>query len=84
MAKTAIVLHYTAGQLKGDIPTLTTTDYDVCVAFVLARDGTLYRLFDEKYWSYHLGKGCVGGDTVNSKRTVAIEISNFGWVAECH
>lgn len=80
--KTAIVLHYTAGQLVGDIPTLTAKDNKVSTAFVLARDGTPYRLFDEKYWSYHLGKDCVGGNSVNSKRTVAIEISNFGWVSE--
>ncbi len=80
--KTCVVLHYTAGQLTGDIPTLTKNNNKVSVAFVLARDGTIYRLFDEKYWSYHLGKGCVGGNEGNSKRSVAIEISNFGWVAE--
>lgn len=80
--KTSIVLHYTAGQLTGDIPTLTKKDYKVSVAFVLARDGTLYRLFDEKYWSYHLGSGSLGGNEGNSKRSIAIEISNFGWISE--
>ena len=84
--KSLIVLHYTAGQLTGDIPTLMNPDLKVSVAYVLARDGTIYRLFDDGRWSYHLGgttaDPCVGGNEVNSKRSIAIEISNFGWVSE--
>ncbi|EYF07210.1 N-acetylmuramoyl-L-alanine amidase [Chondromyces apiculatus] len=84
--KSLVVLHYTAGQLTGDIPTLTKKDYKVSVSYVLARDGTLYRLFDDARWSYHLGGSdadpCIGGNEFNSKRSVAIEISNFGWLKE--
>jgi len=80
--KTLIVLHYTAGQLVGDIGTLTKNGNHVSVAYVIARDGTIYRLFDDKYWSYHLGPGTVGGNETNSKRSIGIEISNFGWVTK--
>lgn len=78
--KTLIVLHYTAGRLKGDIGALTTDGNHVSVAYVVARDGTIYRLFDDKYWSYHLGSGAVGGNEAGSKRGIGIEISNAGWL----
>lgn len=76
--KDQIVLHYTLGYLKGDIATLTTPDNHVSVPFVIGRNGTIYNLFPSAYWSYHLGKGAVGGNTIRSKATVGIEISNIG------
>lgn len=74
--KDKIVLHFTAGVLHGDIGELTRQR--VSVAYVLARDGTVYELFDPKYWSYHLGRGATGGNQKNSKSSIGIEISNFG------
>jgi N-acetylmuramoyl-L-alanine amidase len=74
--KTKIVLHFTAGVLHGDIGELTCQH--VSVAYVVARDGTIYELFDPKYWSYHLGLGAVGGNKTGSKSSIGIEISNFG------
>jgi len=76
--KKRIVLHHTAGYLKGDITTLTTHDNHVSVPFVIARNGTIYNLFPSKYWSYHLGRSAIGGNTVMSKSSVAIEVSNIG------
>ncbi len=76
--KKGIVLHFTAGYLEGDISTLTKKDYHVSVPYVVARNGRIYQLHAPKYWSYHLGKGAVGGNTVCSKRNIAIEISNIG------
>lgn len=74
-----IVLHHTAGYLKGDLGTLVQTGNHVCVPYVVSRDGNIYHLFDEsKYWAYHLGAGAVGGNTVLSKKTIAIEMSNIG------
>jgi N-acetyl-anhydromuramyl-L-alanine amidase AmpD len=53
------------------------------VPYVVARDGNIYRLFDEtKNWAYHLGPGAVGGNQHMSQRTVAIEISNVGALQE--
>ncbi|MCK4823592.1 N-acetylmuramoyl-L-alanine amidase, partial [bacterium] len=85
--KDLIVLHHTActhGKVKGDIGELTKHKADaedrVSVAYVLARDGNIYRLFDDKYWSQHLGPGALGGNPAGSKRSVAIEISNVGFL----
>jgi len=76
--KTAIVLHFTVGYLTGDLATLIEQSSHMSVPYVIGRNGTVYQLFDPKYWAYHLGRGTVGGNTVNSKRTIAIELSNIG------
>jgi N-acetyl-anhydromuramyl-L-alanine amidase AmpD len=76
--KDRVVLHFTAGYLKGDIATLTKPNYHVSVPFVVARDGGIYNLFSSSYWSYHLGRGTVGGNELMSKRSIGIEISNIG------
>ena len=74
-----IVLHHTSGYLKGDLATLVKTGNHVNVAYLASREGTIFHLFDEtKNWGYHLGPGCVGGNTVLSKATIAIEMSNIG------
>lgn len=74
--KRKIVLHFTMGYLKGDIATLTTQH--VSVPFVIGRNGIIYNLFASKYWSYHLGKGAMGGNTPMSMESIGIEISNIG------
>src|SRR4051794_30737688 len=82
--KQRIVLHYTAGNLRSDIETLTTTNRHVSVPFVIARDGSIYQLFSSRFWSGHLGKGVGNIDTGNAqdKCTIAIELSNYGWLTE--
>jgi N-acetylmuramoyl-L-alanine amidase len=77
-AKDLIVLHFTAGYLKGDLAALCKNDNHVSVSYVIARNGTIYKLFDPKHWSYHLGPGSVGGNENGSKRSIGIEISNIG------
>jgi N-acetyl-anhydromuramyl-L-alanine amidase AmpD len=76
--KDLIVLHSTAGTLRADMASLTAQDNHVSVSYVIARSGDIYELFDPKYWSYHLGKGSVGGNRVNSARSIGIELSNYG------
>lgn len=82
--KKRIVLHYTAGHLRSDIAALTGNNYHVSVAFVIARDGTIYQLFSSKYWSGHIGKGIGNTQTNNAedKCTIGIEISNYGWLTK--
>ena len=80
--KERIVVHFTAGYLKGDMAALTKKDNHVSVPFVMARDGTIYQLFSSKYWSYHLGKGAAGGNEPMSKSAVAIELSNVAYLRE--
>lgn len=76
--KDQIVLHFTMGYLKGDIAALTKENYHVSVPFVIGRNGTVYNLYPSFYWSYHLGKGAVGGNQARSRASIGIEISNIG------
>ncbi len=80
--KTKIVLHFTAGYLKGDIAQLTIPSNHVSVPFVIARDGTVLKLWSSKYWSFHLGRGAIGGNTAMSRQTIGIELSNIGYLRE--
>jgi N-acetyl-anhydromuramyl-L-alanine amidase AmpD len=76
--KERIMLHFTAGVIKGDIATLTTNK--VSTQFVLARDGTAYQLFDPEFCAYHIGPSSDGSysNTNMSFSSIAIEISNLG------
>lgn len=76
--KSMIVIHSTIGVVKGDIATLTNASNPVSVSYLIARSGVIYELFDPHYWSYHLGKGTIGGNKVNSSRSIGIELSNMG------
>ena len=77
--KERIVLHFTAGELSGDMSMLTRQDYHVSVPFVIARDGTIYQLYSSKFWSGNLGGDALGNaGNDQDKRTIGIEISNFG------
>jgi len=76
--KNSIVLHFTAGFLKGDMAQLTKPDYHVSVPFVIGRDGTILNLWSSSYWSYHLGRNAIGGNKKGSQETIGIEISNIG------
>lgn len=77
--KEKIVLHFTAGKLPGDIKSLSMPNNKVSTAFIVGRDGIIYKMFaSSSQWSYHLGRGAVGGNTHQSKLSVGIEISNWG------
>ena len=77
--KNQIVLHFTAGHIQGDLHSLTYGNGEhVSTAFVIGRNGTVYQLFSSAHWSYHLGRGAVGGNTRGSKHSIAIELSNYG------
>ena len=79
--KEKIVLHFTAGYLTGDLSVLMNKRRGhVSVPFVLARDGSIYRPFSSSYWSYHLGRGAIGGNTAESKKSIGIELSNIGYL----
>jgi N-acetylmuramoyl-L-alanine amidase len=78
--KERIVVHFTAGYLKGDLSALTRKDNHVSTPFVVARDGSIYQLFSSKFWSYHLGKGAQGGNQQMSSSAVAIELSNVAYL----
>lgn len=76
--KTQICLHFTVGVLPGDIATLTKENNRMSVQYVVDRLGHIYRLFPDEFWSYHLGSTAIGGNSVMSKQSIGIEISNYG------
>lgn len=76
--KNMIVVHITEGYLKGDLATLVKPGDKVCVNYVIARNGTVYEIIDQKYWGWHLGKGAIGGNGHGSSRSISIELSNAG------
>ena len=76
--KEKIALHFTAGHLQGDLSVLSQRDWHVSVAFVIARDGTIYQLHPSKYWAFHLGPDAKGGNKPMSQQTIGIELSNYG------
>jgi len=75
--KEKIALHGTAGVLHGDLWALSQNNNHVSVSYVVARDGTIYQLFPDEYWSYHLGGNSSISNSYWSKHTVAIEVSNL-------
>ena len=78
--KTQIVLHYTAGYLKGDVAALSKPNHRVSTPFIIARDGSILNMWSSAYWSYHLGSGAIGGNTAGCQRSIAIELSNIGYL----
>lgn len=76
--KNMIVIHSTIGVVKGDIATLTNSANPVSVSYLIARSGVIYEIFNPHYWAYHLGKGTIGGNKINSSRSIGIELSNMG------
>ena len=82
--KERIIIHFTAGNIRSDLSALTRNDYHVSVPFIIARDGTIYQLYPSKYWSGNIGKGLGNEGTGNreDKRTIGIELSNYGYLTE--
>ncbi len=76
--KTQIVLHFTEGNIHGDLTGLTKDDQHVSVALVVSRDGGIYRLFSPDYWAFHIGKNSIQDNTEASRKSVGIELSNYG------
>ena len=75
--KDLILLHYTAGRsAQSAFDTWVQAHNQVATAYVLDVDGTIYEMFDPKFWAFHLG---VGTDNHREhKRSIGIEIVNPG------
>lgn len=78
--KKSICLHYTAGFLTSDIQALTQKDNHVSVPYLVDRGGRIYELFDDSFWSFHVGPNAVGGNKIVSQQSIGIEISNYGYL----
>lgn len=96
--KHAICLHYTASpSVKGDLNTLFGK-FREAVHYVVGRDGSIYRLFEDNFYSGHLGNfeekgsinknleqfnGKLDGNPINlHNQSISIEISNLGYDVE--
>lgn len=53
--KKAICLHYTAGAMASSDCNVLFKKFREGVHYLVGRDGSIYRLFDDKYYSGHLG-----------------------------
>ncbi|MEO1026031.1 MAG: N-acetylmuramoyl-L-alanine amidase [Pseudomonadota bacterium] len=74
-----VVLHYTAMySAEAALERLCDSEAEVSAHYLIAKDGALYRLVDEKYRAWHAGAGrWAGRDDVNS-RSIGIELDNDG------
>lgn len=82
--KDLIVLHFTAGSnAAGAHSSWMATDARVATAYILDLDGTIYELFDPRYWAYHLGiKGAASRNFHHDRRSIGIETVNVGPLKE--
>lgn len=76
--KTMIVLHHTVSAVGKYVDDWFKADKGksrVAVAYVIDKDGSIYQLFDPKYWAYHIGKG---SEMRHNQKSIGIEIVNEG------
>jgi N-acetyl-anhydromuramyl-L-alanine amidase AmpD len=78
--KTLIILHFTAGStVEGAFNGWMQQSIQIGTPYIIDTDGTIYQIFDDKFWAYNLG--CTGPKAQNhkhDKRSVAIETVNMG------
>lgn len=73
--KKQIYLHHTVGgSAKSSFDWWQSQPSRIATAYLIDRDGTIYEVFDPKYWAWHLG--------VNNRKydqqSIGIELCNFG------
>lgn len=74
--KSQIVLHHTVSKSGKNVKDWFQSNPErVAVSFVVETDGTIYELFDSKFWAYHIGKG---SSTKDNMKSIGIEIANEG------
>lgn len=78
--KNLIILHHTVGGSAK-----STADYwkndpkRIGTAFIIERDGTIYQMFPEDRWAYHVGSK-IGNDI--DRRSIGIELASEGGLTE--
>ncbi len=78
--KDMIVLHFTVSHnWQSDYNTFLRNDH-VATPFIVNKTGPkhIIKLFDEKFWAYHLGQAEFCNNRGNDKRSIGIEIVNIG------
>ena len=80
--KTHIAQHLTHGVLHGDLWSLSQPNNHVSTSYVIARDGTIYCLFPDQYYAYHLGSMSAISNKEWSRKSIGIETSCLGPLVE--
>jgi N-acetylmuramoyl-L-alanine amidase len=74
-----IVLHFTAmDSAEAALDRLCDPETEVSAHYLVAKDGTLYRMVDESQRAWHAGDGCWAGHEDINSRSLGIELDNDG------
>ena len=74
-----VVLHYTAmPDAEAALTRLCDPEAEVSAHYLIAKDGTLYKLVDEGKRAWHAGQGCWAGHEDVNSRSIGIELDNPG------
>ena len=78
--KDMIMLHFTAGSKASHAYNAWINQrIKIGTAYIVDKDGSVYEVFNPKYWAYHLGiKGKYSQSWKHDKRSIGIEIVNMG------
>ena len=77
--KRQIVIHHTVsnGNAKNVIASWQKTKEKVGVAFVIDREGKVYKAFSSAHWAHHLGTKEIN-NTILNKQSIGIELCSWG------
>jgi N-acetylmuramoyl-L-alanine amidase len=74
-----VVIHYTGDETAEQaLGTLTNPALEVSAHYLVARDGTIYQLVDERARAWHAGVSRWGGNTDLNSSSLGIELDNDG------
>jgi N-acetylmuramoyl-L-alanine amidase len=74
-----VVLHHTSDDTASDaLRTLTDPLREVSAHYLIARDGALYQLVDERHRAWHAGQSRWGAETDLNSSSIGIELDNNG------
>ena len=79
--KTQIVLHHTAGNStpKKYIKGWRKESYPLATHYIIPREGQTEQLYEDKYWSNHLGTD-LPNNAFLQRHSLAVEISSYGYL----
>ena len=78
ISKKQVVLHHTVGgTAKSTFNYWVNQANHVATAYLVDRDGTIYEVFEPKFWAWHLGLK-LAQNSIANKQSIGIEIASAG------
>lgn len=75
--KDLVVLHHTAGaSARSTFDFWRDTPPRIATAYIVERDGTIFEVFDPRFWAFHLG--VVGNGNRIDRRSIGVELASEG------